>query len=408
VREYVRGVRPAPKAEAFFRLATLPGEQAQVDWAHFGTIRVGNTERALSCFVMVLSYSRAMFARFVLDMTIESFMRCHEAAFRSFGGTPRSALFDNLKSVVLERVGAVIRFHPRFLEFAGHYHFAPTPVGIARGNEKGRVERSIHYLRESFFAARRYRDLEDLNAQLDRWIAEVAHARPRPNDDAGRTVREAFAADEESRLMALPAHGFPCEHIQPIRSGKTPYVRFDRNDYSIPHELVRKPLTLVASDSVVRILDGTAEVARHPRSWERHRQVESREHLERLAAEKGRAREHRGRNRLFAACPNAEAFLAAVAVHGGHLGGTTSRLLRMLDQHGVKALEGALDEAIENTSFSARSVEFFLERSARIARAKPIAPVVLPDDPRVQGLVVPTRSLDAYDAIGREREEDAP
>ena len=94
VREYVRGVRPAPKTEAFFRLATLPGEQAQVDWAHFGTIRVGNTERALSCFVMVLSYSRAMFARFVLDMTIESFMRCHEAAFRSFGGTPRSALYD--------------------------------------------------------------------------------------------------------------------------------------------------------------------------------------------------------------------------------------------------------------------------------------------------------------------------
>ena len=404
VRRHVRDVRPEPKTEAFFRLATLPGEQAQVDWGSFGKIRVGNTDRDLSCFVMVLSYSRAIFARFVLDMSMESFLRCHEAAFASFGGIPRTILYDNLKTVVLERIGEVIRFHPRILDFAGHYHFAPTPVGIARGNEKGRVERAIRYLRDSFFAARRYRDLEDLNRQLDRWVEEIADARPHRPDDA-RAVSDVFAAEERDRLLPLPQHGFPCDHVQSIRSGKTPYVRFDRNDYSIPHALVRKPLTLVASETMVRVLDGAEEVAAHERSWERHRQIESSHHLEALGKEKRRSREHRGRHRLIAACPSAKTFLEHVALHGGHLGGTTARLLKLLDEQGAKALDEAIAEATKNTSFAAGSVAFLLDRRNRVARKKPLAPVVLPEDPRVRSLVVPTRTLDAYDALGRHEED---
>jgi transposase len=101
--------------------------------------------------------TRALFARFVLDQTLESFLRCHHAAFVAFQGVPRGLLYDNLKAAVLERVGDVIRFNPLLLEFARHYHFAPRPVAPARGNEKGRVERAIRYLRDSsFFAARMF------------------------------------------------------------------------------------------------------------------------------------------------------------------------------------------------------------------------------------------------------------
>jgi transposase len=137
VQRYVRTVRPAARAEAYLRLDTLPGEQAQVDWGNFGPIRVGSTTRLLSCFVLVLSWSRACYARFALDQTLESFLRGHVEAFAALGGVPRTILYDNLKSVVLERVGDHIRFHPRVLELAGHYHFAPQPCAVARGNEKG-------------------------------------------------------------------------------------------------------------------------------------------------------------------------------------------------------------------------------------------------------------------------------
>ena len=86
LRRYVATVRPAPRSEAYLRLQTLPGEQAQVDWGHFGTIRVGHAKRALSCFVMVLSWSRAIYARFALDQTLESFQRGHvERSWRSVG-----------------------------------------------------------------------------------------------------------------------------------------------------------------------------------------------------------------------------------------------------------------------------------------------------------------------------------
>lgn len=405
VRRYVSEVRPVPKAEAFLRLAYLPGEQGQVDWGSFGKIRIGDTERALSCFVMVLSYSRVLYARFVLDMTMESFLRCHELAFASFGGVPRSLLYDNLKTVVLERVGDVIRFHPRLLDFAGHHHFAPRPVGIARGNEKGRVERAIRYLREGFFEARRYRDLADLNEQLVRWTEDVADVRPHHEGDKSISVIDVFAAEERDRLLPLPKHGFACEHVQPIRSGKTPYVRFDRNDYSIPHTLVRKPLTLVASDSSVRILDGDVEVAQHVRHWEKHQQIESPQHLEALVDGKRHAREHRGRHRLIHACPSARTFLEHVALHGGHLGGTTSRLLRLLDENGAKALEHAVLEATKNTAFAAASVAFLLERADREAKRMPVAAVVLPADSRVRDLVVSPRTLATYDALRRDTED---
>src|SRR5437899_8755646 len=205
VRRYVRTIRPAARAEAYLRLETLPGEQAQVDWGNFGAFPVGGARRILSCFVLVLSWSRAVYARFALDQTLESFLRGHVEAFTALGGVPRTLLYDNLKSVVLERVGDHIRFHPRLLELAGHYHFAPQPCAPYRGNEKGKVERMIQYLRHSFFAARRFTTLADLNAQLARWITETAHARPVPGDAAGRRVAEALD-EEQPRLPPPPPH----------------------------------------------------------------------------------------------------------------------------------------------------------------------------------------------------------
>ena len=405
LRRYVRRTRPVSRGEAFFRLSTLPGEQAQVDWGSFGSIEIGAARRPLSCFVMVLSWSRAIFARFVLDQTLESFVRCHVAAFEAFGGVPRTLLYDNLKAAVLERVGDVIRFNPRLLDLAGHYHFAPTPVAVARGNEKGRVERAIRYIRESFFAARSFHTVQHLNRQLEEWTLQIAHARIVPGDIHKRTVADALE-QERPRLLPMPAHPFACDFVKPIASGKSPYIRFDGNDYSIPHTLARKPLTLVASDSVVRVLDGELVVARHARSYERGRQIELEQHLEALATDKRRAREHRGRNRLAAACPSATAFLEKVALHGGHLGGTTTRLLHLLDQYGADEVEAALAEAHARGAFAAQSVAHVLDQRRRARSVPPPVEPTLPDDPRVRDLDVTPHSLAAYDVLAQTKEDD--
>jgi hypothetical protein len=200
------------------------------------------------------------------------------------------------------------------------------------------------------------------------------------------------------RCPSIPS---PCDAIQTLHSGKTPYLRFDGNDYSIPHALVRKPLLLVASELLVRVLDGDDEVASHERSWERGRQIEDRRHLEGFEDDKRRAREHRGRNRVMAACSSAHPFLEKVAQHGGHVGGTTSRLLRLLDDHGPSELDFALSEAHRRGAFAVQSVARILDQRRRARKAAVPLPVVLPDDPRVRDLRVSTRPLGAYDALAR-------
>lgn len=102
VRRYVRTIRPRPRAEAYLRLRTLPGEQGQVDWGHFGHLQVGHARRPLVCFVFVLSWSRALYARFALDYGMESFLRGHVAAFTALGGVPRALLYDYVACHIVE------------------------------------------------------------------------------------------------------------------------------------------------------------------------------------------------------------------------------------------------------------------------------------------------------------------
>jgi transposase len=264
-RHFIAYHRPRPIAEAYLRLRTLPGEQAQVDWGHFGRYAIGRARRPLMAFVMVLSYSRQIFLRFFLDARLENFLRGHVGAFQSWNGLPRVLLYDNLKSAVLERRGDAIRFHPTLLEFAQHYRYEPRPVAVGRGNEKGRVERAVRFVRTSFFAARNFVDLDDLNAQADAWCCGVAADRRCPGQETLR-VREVFA--EESRsLLALPDNPYPLLERVSVTVHKTPYVRFDLNDYTVPHTHVRRTLTVLADLKEVRIVEGQHLIASHPRSY---------------------------------------------------------------------------------------------------------------------------------------------
>ena len=404
LRRTVVKLRPVPKAEAYLRLRVLPGEEAQVDWGSFGKMEVGRAIRSLSCFVMVLSWSRAVHAVFMLDQTLESFLRGHVEAFGFFQGVPRTLLYDNLKSVVLERRGDAIHYQPRLLELAAHYHFAPRPVGVARGNEKGRVERQIQYLRTSFFAARTFRDVADLNAQFRRWRDETAHAR-RVWGEAPLTVGEALER-ERNYLIGLPLHPLETDVVRPVRSGKTPYVRFDRNLYSIPHELVRKPLTLVADVETVRVLDGTTAVAHHQRSYESGVCVEDPSHIAALVEWKKNAHELKGRDRLRAVVPETDALFEILALRGDNLGYHTARLLRLLDAYGQSELQQATRTALERRAYSSGSIAHVLEQRRREQGLKPPMQVELPDDPRVRDLRIIPHRLEAYDALGRDHDDE--
>jgi transposase len=386
--------RPRRKAEAFLRLRTLPGEQAQVDWAHFGHVDGLGGRRPLVAFVVVLSWSRRIFLRFAREQKLATFLACHEEAFRTFGGVPRVLLYDNLKSVVLERHGDAIRFQEDLLAFAGHYRYEPRPCAPYRGNEKGRVERAIRYVRDSFFPAREWRDVDDLNTQADAWCEGIASDRRLP-DDRTLTVREAFA-EERGRLLALPADGFPVAERVEVRVGKTPYVRFDHNDYSVPHDQVRRVLTVVATTAEVRVLDAQTEIARHARSWGAKQVVEDPAHIAALVAEKQEAAQARGVDRLLHAVPECRALIEAAAERGHVIGRLVRGLGEELDRYGSARVGAAVHEVLAADAPHLTAVRQVLDRQP----GPPPLGVALPDDARVRDLRVEPHALGTYDRLG--------
>jgi len=397
--------RPRRTAEAYLRLRTLPGEQAQVDWAHFGRLRVGRAERPLMAFVMVLSYSRHAYLRFYLHASLANLVRGHVAALEAFQGCARTVLYDNMKSVVLERRGDAIRFHPTLLALAAHYRYEPRPVAPARGNEKGRVERLIRFVRDRFFAARHFTDLDDLNAQAAEWCEGSAAERPCP-EDRSRSVRALFD-EERPHLIALPDEPFPTEERLEVEVAKTPYVRFDANDYSVPHDRTGRTLVVAATVERVRILDGDTVVAVHPRSFDRAQQIEDPRHVEALLGAKRAARAHRTQDRLHAAAPSAGALFRAAASRGHHLGVITRGLLRLLDAHGARALEAAIAEAIARETPSLGAVRQLIDQHRHARGRPPPLATTLPDDPRLRALHVRPHDLADYDQL-REDPDDEP
>jgi transposase len=398
-RHMVARWRPRPVAEAYLRLRTLPGEQSQIDWAHFGKLTIGRAQRPLMAFVMVLSYSRHLFLRFYLNAGTGSFLDAHVQAFAYLSAVPRVCLYDNLKSAVLERSGDAIRFNPTLLELAAWYRFQPRPVAVARGNEKGRVERAIRFVRDRFFAARRFTGIADLNAQALLWCQEEAAARPCPEDRA-RSVRECFE-EERPRLLALPDNPFPCEERLVVRVHKTPYARFDLNDYSVPHTHVRRTLEVRATADTVRILDAGAVIAEHPRSFDRGRQIEDPPHVQDLVDHKRAARKHRAMDRLHHAAPSATKFFAAAGSRGVHLGALTRGLIDLLDTHGAAALDAALTAALAEDSAHLPAVRHFIDQHRARRGELPPIPVQLPDDPRVRVLTVRPHNLADYEQLTR-------
>jgi transposase len=398
LRRTVARLRPR-RTEAFLRLQTFPAEQGQVDWAHFGTVLVGRAKRTLSCFVFTLSWSRALYLEFFFDQTMENFLRGHINALQFFTGGPRLILYDNLRSAVLERHGPEIHFNPRLLELAGHYHFVPRPCQVRAGHQKGRVERAIRYVRDSFWAGRTFTTLEDCNRQAWRWRDDVAHQRPWPTDHT-RSVAQSFA-EEQPRLLPLPLHPFRADRIETVRSGKTIFVRFDRNDYSIPPAAVGRTLTLAASATEVRLLDGHAEIARHRRSYDQQQQILDLAHQDALLRLKRRAFHAKPGGRLVLAVPECEPLLSAAFAQGESAGSQTAQLLKLLDLYGAPALRRAVAEALARNTPRASSVAFLLRKQAR---STPPLAVDLSRHPQAQAVEVRPHQLETYDELTRHQD----
>lgn len=264
VKRFVAAIRPEHGFKLFeVRFETAPGQQAQVDFARFVTVFSDDpgVTRIVWLFSLVLGHSRFIFARFVMHQDLQTLMRCHMQAFAAIGGVPIEILYDRMKTAVTgEDDAGHIVYNRSLLALAQHYGFHPKACRPYRAKTKGKVERPFSYIRQDFFLARTFRNLDDLNAQLDDWIATVANLRL--HGTTQRIVAQAFAA-EQPELQTLPAMPFDALLKLERRVSHDGLVSIGGNYYSVP-DRTRRIVEVHQLPDVIRILDEGRLVAVHP------------------------------------------------------------------------------------------------------------------------------------------------
>lgn len=392
LQEYLKSVRSKVK-EVFLRIETSPGEQGQCDWAHCGTVRIGKVLRKLSAFVMVLSYSRMIYVEFTLSQCLEDFIQCHINAFRFFNGIPKKILYDNLKQVVLWRSGADIRFNPRFMEFSGVFGFEPVPCNVARGNEKGKVENGIYFLRVNFLAGREP-VWPDINLDVQSWMREVANVR------VHRTTREKPAdrwEKEKPALLALPERPYDASIVCPVRSSHQSLVRFDGNFYSVPHAYAYKTLTLKATATAVRLLSGTAEIAVHLRSYDRGKVIENPKHYEGVLSTKRKHFSNILHKRFLELGECAKKFLDGLRNSEVHPLRHLQQILRLVSVYGKDNVLSAMEHAMTCNAYGASYVENILLQRRSAQGLPEIQQLEIPQKPDWNDIATDEPDLSIYD-----------
>jgi len=387
--------RSSSSRKAFIRFESDPGRQMQIDWGHFGIIAYGNAKRKLSAFAITESYSRMLYVEFTHSQKQDLLHRCLLNAFAFFGGTPHELLVDNMLTAVIERQGLLVRFNDAFLDFLRPLKINPVACNVRSPQEKGKVERSIGYLRQSFWPLRKMQNLADANAQVRQWLDEIANRRI--HGTTGERPMERF---KEVHLRSLPEHLSDCSETGSVYVHRDFAVRFDGNDYTVPPWTVGKRLLLKADNEMVSIFFKDKVAAVHPRCWEYKKRIEIPSHAEQVKRLKRRLWKDRDISLFASMGEDAATYLEALAEASQPIKKNISRLLDLRDEYGVESLLYAIRKALQFKAYGADYIENILYQEMSPKRVHP--PVKLQDED-LNRIRLSMPSLAEYDAYAVKR-----
>jgi transposase len=363
VKDYLATVRPR-RAPAFLTLAFAPGECAQVDWGHYASVSVGNTRRKLSFFVMVLCYSRLMYLEFTVSQTMEHFLACHQHAFEFFGArVPEKIMVDNLKSAVLQRLtGQAPVFNPRYLDFAQHHGFQIVPCAVGKGNEKGRVEAGVGYVKKNLLGGLDIPSFNALNLLARQWLDTIANQRI--HGETRRRPVELFE-QEIALLHPMSENLYDIATLHSVRASNRFRVTFESNRYSVPAEYASQRLTLKTYPERLCVYHDNKLIARHSRSYERHRDFEDPDHPRELLAQRRSARHQKLMQRFLALSPDAERYYQQLELRRLNVRHHVHKIIALSEIYGTQSTARALDDALAFDAFSCEYIANLLESRAR-------------------------------------------
>jgi transposase len=393
LRDRLRRFRPRAPREAFLTLDFAPGAAFQVDWADFGFALPG-CPRRVSAFVMVACYSRYLYLEFTVSQAMGAFLRCMERGLQFFGGVATADIFDNMKTVVQSHTPHATVFNGRFLDYAKARGFAVIACNVRRGNEKGRVERPIGFVRSRFWPGRRFTDLMDLNTQAHRWRDE--HANARVHDQTGKVPVLVFRHEEQRKLKPIPAAPFDVDDVEPYSVTKSFRVSFDRNRYSVPWRLVGQHVLVRATDDAIAIFLGPKQVAAHRRSWDIGEDIEHPSHREGLLQRKPRAAAQALPPGLLGLEETGTSYFKIFAASGRSIHRETMRLTFLVELFGEHATRDAISEVMATGHVGSEYVEYVLRHKKGLTPSA--APLRL-GDPVLDALSLREPDLSMYDQL---------
>ena len=362
VKDYVRQVRP-PQQTAYLTLSFEPGECAQVDWGTAGVVTVGSTRRRLSFFVMVLCYSRMLYVEFTLAETQEHFLACHEHAFEYFGGCPKRVMVDNLKSAVLSHpAGQPVIYHPRYLDFAGHYGFDISACNVGAPNEKGRVENGVRYVKTNFLRGLGLDTFEPINPAARVWLDTIANVRihgathKRPID---------LFKIERPALLSLPAAPYDIGINRTITANAQFRVTLDTNRYSVPSEYASRRLNLRVYPERLVVYHDQKLIAEHTRRYDRHQDYLNPDHQRELLQQRRRAREQQLLRHLLRLSSRAEDYYRQLEARRLNPTVHIRKIVALCEIYGDEPVGRAIEDALEYQAFSSEYIANILEQRAR-------------------------------------------
>lgn len=361
LKDYVRKSRGRllrPR-EGFLRLEFLPGEVAQVDWGEFGDVFGDGVK--VHCFAMVLAHSRMIYLEFTRSEKFEEFIRCHENAFKFFGGAPKECWYDNLATAVADRLGGLIRFNSRFMAYMAHHGIRPHACNVARGNEKGRVEDLIKYIRSSFWPARSFSDFDDLQSQAMSWRDNKANVRE--HRTTRRIVRAMFEADEKKALLGLNPVPYDTDEIFSRHVTQDFHIQYESNRYSVPWTLVGMTVTVRVNPKEIKIYYNEKFICSHSRTYRKSQVITNEGHRAGLMERKpGVARESWQLQFIKNLGPSMSDYVELIRQGPRSLKNELNRLVGLSTVYGEAALREACEECLRLGILGVDSVELSLKR----------------------------------------------
>jgi len=358
LRRYVRHIRPA-RGRVYQEVHYQPGQAMQVDWGECGRVQVGSTRRKVSVFVAVLCYSRLLYIEFTLSQRKAEFYRGLVNALTFFGGSPRQLIFDNLKAAVRNGSGRSACFHPEFLALCGYFCLQPIACARRDPESKGVVEGGVRYVKHNALAGRadELTRFEDYLTLAPYWRDQVANLRK--HDTTHERPIERFQ-QERALLRPLPAIPFDTDEVVPAIVSPHARIAFDGNRYSVPPQLVRRPLTIRANHLKLQLLHEGHVVAQHVRSYERGQLLVLPDHQLAALALRQRPRPQALEQEFDAWGPEARAFRLHLNSRPVKTGVHVRRLLGLAKVYGRTEVLAAIARALALATYDAAYVENLL------------------------------------------------